>query len=74
MLQAARNRGRIAEKLTQRQQDEVVQRVDAGVKLAADAARLNVYPSTVVGCWPDEPPLRIAGLSVLCDPLSETTP
>jgi DNA invertase Pin-like site-specific DNA recombinase len=50
-LQAARADGRIGgrrHKLTARQQDEVVQLVDAGLKTAADAARLfNVHPSTV---------------------------
>jgi DNA invertase Pin-like site-specific DNA recombinase len=50
-LQAARKEGRIGgrrHKLTGRQQEEIVQLVDAGLKTAADAARLfNVHPSTV---------------------------
>ena len=50
-LLAARKEGRIGgrrHKLTTRQQDEVVQLIDAGHKTAADAARLfNVHPSTI---------------------------
>ena len=50
-LLAARKEGRVGgrrPKLTPRQQQEIVQLVDAGQKTAADAARLfNVHPSTV---------------------------
>lgn len=50
-LLAARKEGRVGgrrPKLSSRQQQEIIQLVDAGQKTAADAARLfNVHPSTV---------------------------
>ena len=50
-LLAARKEGRVGgrrPKLTLRQQQEIVQLVASGQKIAADAARLfNVHPSTV---------------------------
>ena len=50
-LLAARKEGRVGgrrPKLTPRQQQEIVQLVASGQKIAADAARLfNVHPSTV---------------------------